>query len=288
MRALVLLSQVLDVTLPFELVDGQGVRLKGAPAVRVLNRADRAALEWACRLCESEVTALTFAPPQAGEVLHFARARGARRVVRCWAEGADGLDAVALARLLALAVDRLHPDVIFTGDRSLEGWTGLVQGLLAARLGWPCLEGAADVAVDSGRILIRRRLERGGQEEIEAEPPVVISVEVGSIEPRYVSARARREARTGSVEVWELRDLGVSLEEVRAWARSEVTSLDWPRPRPKKVHLPSPALSAAERMRQLMVGGTAPKKAPEGKFIEGDSSEIAERLVQFLAERGFV
>src|SRR6266511_1275908 len=126
MTALVLLHEVLDITLPLELVDGQGVRLKGAPAVRILNRADRAALEWACRLCPGDVTALTLAPPETDTILHFARARGARRAVRVWAPGVERLDAAATTRLLARAVERLQPDLVFTGDRSLPGWRRVV------------------------------------------------------------------------------------------------------------------------------------------------------------------
>ncbi|MFQ5829785.1 MAG: electron transfer flavoprotein subunit beta/FixA family protein [Candidatus Methylomirabilia bacterium] len=288
MTALVLLRQVLDATLPFEIVPGQGVRLKGPEAIRILNPADRVALEWACRLCGDDVTALTVAPPEASEVLRLAQARGARRAVRLWAEGAECVDGVALARLLALAVARLRPDLILTGDQSLEGGTGSVPGLLAARLGWPCLDGAVHVARDRRRVVIRRPLERGWQEEVEADAPVAITVEAGSIEPSYVSVRTRREARARPVEVWGLGDLGVSLEEVRGWVRSEVISVDWPRPRAKKVHLPDAGVPARERMRQLLAGVTAPKKAAEAKLIEGDAGEIAERFVEFLAERGFV
>jgi electron transfer flavoprotein beta subunit len=221
-------------------------------------------------------------------MLHFARARGATRALRLWSPALEGLDAAAVARVLAPAVERLHPALVFTGDRSLEGWTGLVPGMLAAHLGWPCLEGAVSVTMEAGLVVVRRRLERGWQEEIEASPPAVIAVEAGSVEPRYVSSRAWRAARAHPVEGWGLQDLGVSLDDMKTWARCEVASLDWPRPRPKKVALPSATLSAAERMRQLMGGEAASKKMPDGKLAEGDPGQLADRLVQFLAERGFV
>jgi electron transfer flavoprotein beta subunit len=287
-RALVLLRQVLDVTLPFELADGQSIRLKGSPPIRILNRADRVALEWACRLCDPDITALTVAPAEADETLSLAQARGARRAIRCWAPEMAGLDAAALSRLLVAATERLRPDLVFAGDRSLEGSTGLVAALLAARLDWPCLEGAAEVARDGGGVLIRRRLERGWQEEIEAAPPAVITVEAGSIEPRYVSARARRAAAGAAVECWGFEELGVGLDAIRESTRCRVTSLEWPRPRPRKVQLPSAALSATDRMRQLMGGGAAPKKTVEGKLIEADPRTAADRLIAFLSERGLV
>jgi electron transfer flavoprotein beta subunit len=288
-KALVLLSRVLDVTLPLDLAGNDEARLKGSPPIRVLNRADRAALEWACQLRGCEVAALTVGPPEVDDILCVARARGAKAATRCWAPGIDRLDAPVLSRLLARAVERLQPDLVFGGDRSAEGWTGLVPPLVAARLGWPCLEAASDVSLESDRVVVRRRLDRGWQEEIEAALPAVVTVEAGSIEPRYVSARARSEAGRVPVEIWSPQDLGISPDEIAAAARCRVISLDWPRPRPKKVELPNAALSAADRMRRLITkGGDSSKKLPGGKVIEGDAAEAAERIIQFLAERGFI
>lgn len=286
MRVLVLLRQVLDATLPLELGDGQGFRLKGPGAIRILDPASRAALEWACRLAPDEATALTVAPPEADGILRLALARGVRRAVRCWAEGVEGLDAAALARLLVLAVGRLGPGLVLAGDRSLEGGTGLVPGLLAAHLGWPCLDRGVHLGLDGGGVLIRRRLDRGWLEEVEVAPPAVLAVEAGSIEPRYVSVRARREALARPLEVWGLDGIGVDLDEVTGWMRSAVASLDWPRPRPKRVTLPDAKLSAGERMRQLLGGGASSKRIG-GNLLEGDPQVIAERLLRFLEERGF-
>jgi len=287
-KALVLLREVLDATLPLEPVDGRGVRLKGSEPIRVLNPADRAALEWACRLRQGEITALTVGPPEVEGILRLALARGASRAIRAWVAGMEGSDAPALARLLALAVDRLGPDLVLTGDRSLEGGTGLVPGLLAARLGWPHLDGATHLGRDGARIVVRRRLERGWGEEVEATPPVVVAVEAGSIEPRYVSVRVRREALARPLEVWGAAHLGVDVAAVKGWVRSEVASLDWPRPRPRRVTLPDARLTAGERMRRLMTAGPTPLRTGEGRLLEGDPREVAERLVRFLEERGLL
>lgn len=288
MKALVLLREVLDATFPVELADGREVRLKGSAAIRVLNPADHAALEWGCRLGGGETTALTFGPPGAERILELALAGGARRAIRWWAEGSDGLDAAALARLLARAVERLGPDLVLAGARSLEGGTGLVPGLLAGRLGWPCLDGVVHLESQGARLLIRRRLDRGWQEVVEAEPPVVAAVEAGSIESRYISVRARREAKGRLLETWGPGDLGVDLAEAKGWVRSEVAALDWPRPRPRRVALPDARLSATDRMRQLLMAGTAPKPATEGKLLEGAPGETAARLLRFLEERGLL
>jgi electron transfer flavoprotein beta subunit len=289
-KALVLLSRVLDVSLPLDLTGSDGPRLKGSPPIRILNRADRAALEWACRLCGSAVLALTVGPPEVDGILHLARARGAGAVIRCWGADMDRLDTSALSLLLASAVERARPDLVLGGERSVEGWTGLVPSLVAARLGWSCLEGASDVSLERDRVVVRRRLERGWQEEVEAELPAVVTVKAGTVEPRYVSARGRSEAGGVPVEVWTPEQLGMSADEIRASIRSEVISLDWPRPRPRKVELPNSRLSAADRMRQLMnrrVESSKPSPR-DNKLIEGDAAEAARQIILFLAERGFI
>ena len=82
--------------------------------------------------------------------------------------------------------------------------------------------------------------------------------------------------------------LARGLDAIREATRCRVSSLEWPRPRPKKVELPSAALSAADRMRQLMGGGAAPRKNVEGKLIEAEPRAAADRLIAFLSERGLV
>lgn len=258
MTAVVLIQQGLDTRLPLAPGDREATLLGGG-RVFVVNPADRCALEWALRLAR-EVTALALAPPDGADALRLALARGARRAVRLWEPGLDRLDAVATARLLGCALERLRPRLVVAGDRGLTGATGLVPALVAARLGWPCLEGALALAVEhEGRLLATRRAERGAREEVEAPLPAVVTVTADSAEPRYVSLRARRAVAPDTVETWSLTDLDLRVAEVQRWSRAEVVRVDWPRPRARRSPAPPPATAAAERLRQLLAaaGGVA-------------------------------
>jgi electron transfer flavoprotein beta subunit len=284
--ALVLLQQGLDVTLPLELANGGQVRQRGGARLVVPNPADRCALEWALAVAD-DVTALSVGPVEWDPLLWRAVARGTRRGLRLWDPGLAGLDAAALARVLAMAVRELAPAVVLAGDRGLEGATGVLPALVAAHLGWPCLDGALRVAGEPGAVVIQRRLEGGRREEMVAECPVVVTVTADSTEPRYVSVRARREAECRPIERWDLARLGIAPDVVSGWARLRVEGLDWPRPRPRRAAQAPKALSAAERMRQL-VGGGAKKPATSEQLLEGAPDQVAERLLAFLESRGFV
>ena len=65
----------------------------------------------------------------------------------------------------------------------------------------------------------------------------------------------------------------------------EVTSVAWPRPRAQNIEAPSPAMSAAERIKFIAVGDQAEK---EGGLFVGAPEEAADRIVQLLRERGYL
>ena len=291
MTALVLLHQGLDVALPLEPGEGGGVRHRGGGRLVVLNTADRCALEWALPLAQ-DVVALTLGPPECADALYLALARGARRVVRVWDGGLAGCDAAAMARVLAAAVRRLGPDLVLAGERGLEGATGMVPSLLAARLAWPCVEGALSVSPEGLGLVIARRLDGGWREEVEVARPAVVTVAADSTEPRYVSVRARRAAMRQPIETWDLRSLGLAGDAVPAWTRVRVAEISWPRPRPKRTAAPDRPLSAAERLRQLVIGprgrGGAESAGAERTMLKGDPRRVAEQLLGFLADRGFL
>jgi hypothetical protein len=111
------------------------------------------------------------------------------------------------------------------------------------------------------------------------------------VEPRYVSGRARRTASRRGHATWSLGDLQLTADAVQAWVRLQVSGVDWPRPRPRRTAAVAPARSAAERLRQL-VGGGSPARAsaataPESRLVEGDPRAVADRILTFLEQNGF-
>jgi electron transfer flavoprotein beta subunit len=287
-RALVLVSQGLDARAPLEPGPDGAPRPRDGGLV-VANPADRAALEWALGLA-SEVVALAAGPPDWQPLLRRALARGARRAVRVWDPVLEGADAHGLARVLAVAVRRLAPGLVLAGERGLAGATGVLPGLLAAHLGWPCLDGALHVAAEADEVVIRRPLPGGRREEVGAMRPAVVSVSAASLEPRYVSVRRAEAIPWAAVEAWALADLELDPACVAAWRRLVVGPVDWPRPRAKRTQSGPSGLPAAERLRRLAGAGrgAAPSPAGPSRLLEGDPGELADRLLAFLESRGLL
>jgi electron transfer flavoprotein beta subunit len=258
----------------------------GGGGAVIPNPGDRAALECALALAP-HVLALTVGPVEHECALRLGRARGVSGTVRLWDPALATADAAAMARVLAAAVAVLGPAVILAGVRGLEGATGAIPPLLAARLGWPCLDGVSRLRREGDHVVGERAASGGRREEVEAVLPAVVTVRAGSAAAPYVPYRARRLAARESIETWNLARLGLEAATVRGWIRSRVEAVDWPRPRPRRTATPPPAKAAADRLRQLTSGGAKPPTR-ESRLIEGPPDDVARQLLAFLAASGFL
>lgn len=101
--------------------------------------------------------------------------RGLDRVAAVTAEGSGAWRAGAVAEALAALAARVDADIVLTGDASVDENAHLVPALLAAHLGWPCLQGVAAVepAVDGWHVT---QATAGGVRVVAVEGPVVVSV----------------------------------------------------------------------------------------------------------------
>jgi len=296
--ALVLVHEGLDVSVDLDLrepgPDGGTVSHRGGDRLVVTARADRAALEWALILAARAVV-LTVGPPGSEGVLAWALGRGAAGAVRIWDDALDALDLAAMARVVSAAVRRIAPDVVVAGERGLAGATGALPALVAAHLGWPCVDGAIRLGREEHELVVERRLRGGRREELGVPCPGIVTVAADSVEPRYVSVRARRDAARRGHETWSLADLGLTEGAVRAAVRLRLDRVDWPRPRPRRTAAAAPAgppRSAADRLRQLVGGAgasrSAPAAPPASRLVEGDPRAVADRILTFLEQHGFV
>ena len=287
MRVAVCLAWVLDSTLSLTVDQNTGaVRQDEPEPVWVVNPADRAALEMAMHL-GGETFAVTVGPEAARGALTFALARGAKRAVHILAPDEARRTAPGVAGALAGAIQPLAVDLILCGDRTIQAGTGAVGPYMAEALGWPHVMGVVTIEATGGVLRAQRRLPGGSRQVLETSPPAVLSVEGSASEPRYVSVLARARAASLPVEVRQApREEHVLVRLLRQAP---------PRPRPKRVPLPEKNLPAAERMRMLLGGGTAPRAnqasaaAPSDRGpIEGDPDALAERIVRFLASEGIL
>ncbi len=235
-----------------------GQLVRGGPD-DTLNELDEDCLEAALRLVEGSppphaVTALTVGPPAAVGALRRALAMGATAAVHVCDEAVAGSDAVATARVVAAAVERVHAehrvDVVLAGMAALDGLTSLVPSAVAALLGWPPLTLADRVAVapgPGGATVTVRRTTAHHVEELRSPAPAVVSVTDQGFRPRPPDVRGILAARRKPVTVLGLADLGLTASSVGgAGSATRVVDVQ-PRPeRPGRVRLSGgPEVAAA-------------------------------------------
>lgn len=261
--------------------------------VQVLNAADACAIEAAVRLKEQfggSVLALTVGPHDAEGALRAALAIGADRALRLWATEAEAWGPFAVATVLATTLQRETslPELILCGDSSSDWSSGIVGPALAQHLGLPQVTGVTQLSADktSEQLILHltRKLERGYREQLEAELPLLITVTGELNEPRYPSLPAHLAALKATIPVLDASEL-IS----HTWhdETDEITLLEMhtPRPRPHRITAPNSHHSAYQRIGEIVSGGATGRKA---RLVEGTPEELAQALVEFLQERGFV
>lgn len=273
--------------------------------VQVLNAADACAVEAAVRLKEQvggTVQVLTLGSQDAEGTLRAALAIGANSALRLWNEQARDWSPFRVASALAACIRHQSstlPDLILCGDSTSDWSSGIVGPALAENLGLPQIthvmqlellhgqdekaEGTAK-ASNALKLRVRRRLERGYRELLEAEPPLLITVTGDLNEPRYPSLPAHLSALRTAIPVL---DPSGFIHERDSDHEDEMTLLEMhvPRPLPKRIAAPDSRHSAFERIGEIVSGDTT---AHKGMIVEGPEDMLAETLAKFLAERGFI
>ncbi len=229
-----------------------------------LSELDEYAVEQAVRLVESgldaEVVALTVGPAEANGAIRKALAMGAATAVHVQDPAMAGSDALATSRVLAAALTHIGFDMVLTGMASTDAEMSVVPAMTAQWLGLPQLTFAASLAVDGGRVNIRRDSDTSVA-ELSAPLPVMVSVTDQTGEARYPAFRAIMAAKKKPVTTLTLADLGVEPTTVGlAAAACRVSEL-----------VPAPARQAGT----VVVDGS-------------DGCDGAGEIAGFLSTRGFI
>lgn len=146
----------------------------------IFNPEDMNALEQALRLKDrfpgSKVLLLTMGPSRAAEIIREGFFRGADGGVLLTDRKFAGADTLATSYALAMAIKKMQPDIIIAGRQAIDGDTAQVGPQVAEKLNLPQVTYAEDImSIENGKILIKRRLERG-IEVVQSTIPVVITV----------------------------------------------------------------------------------------------------------------
>lgn len=183
------------------------------------NPFDTRALALAARLREEHgatITAVTMGPPQARAVLDFARAAtGAEHCIHVSDPALAGSDTLVTAAVLAKVAARVSPDIVITGQYSVDSETGQVPEQLAALLDMPCLPAVREFDLDPGARTVRVKCETDdGMETLEAAWPVVVTTAERLMSPARATPEQVADAEGMEVETLTIADLGLRPEQV--------------------------------------------------------------------------
>jgi len=226
-----------------------------------INEWDTFSLEAALQIREAagegEVVAVTLGDEEADEALLTCLAKGADRAVRLWDEALDGADALAVARVLAAAVERESPDLVLCGVQSSDALNSATGIAVSAHLGLPHVAVVRRVEYDAsgGTATVERELEGGLVEVLRVRCPALLTIQTGANEPRYATLRAIKQARDKPLEVASLDDVGLDEAAVDA--------------------------AAGSRRRRL----SPPEKRGGATMIDGSPADVAARIADIVKEQ---
>ena len=226
------------------------LRLDRTGVEAIIHPLDEYAIEQALRLVDDgtaeSVTYLSMGPDQAAEALRRALAMGGDDAVLITDPALAGADEWATAKVLAAALDKLAPDVALMGMASDDARGSLVPGAVAAMRDVPLLSYGAELKVGEGSAQVRR-LSSTGYDWVGAPLPVVASVTDQVGEPRYASLKGIMAAKRKPMETWSLADVGLSADDLRGAALTQVTATRAPEAKPpteRIENLPAPEAAA--------------------------------------------
>ncbi|GEM_PF-2413247 len=304
MNIAVCLKEVLDTRLPFPFPQpAAAVRSDQAVPIRLTNLADRAALEFAfhikARVSQvgsqrdvnvDSIAAVSVCTADEEGALVYALARGVDHVQRIapWSQPTAPVStAMALARRFASG----EFDLVCCGDETMDNASAVVGPLLAELLGWAQVTSVCEVReLSRERCVLVRKLERGHREVVEVDMPVVITFVADAIQPRYVSRRLLDRARQASIPVLSMPLSSPEHQHAVAGALPfwpSVEKLLVPRARVKKRFAPDANLSAGDRVKAIMAGGSHTQTSASS-ILEGDAGYLVEQLYRFLKHHEFV
>jgi electron transfer flavoprotein beta subunit len=246
-----------------------------------INPYDEAALELALQVKERrddvEIILLTLGPIIAETELRRCLALGADDIYRIEME--EELDSWFKSKLLVRATKDIGADLVLCGKESLDKQNGQVGALMAHRLDMPFLSAVLDLTIrDNGTVETRRAADRGVREVIECPLPAVLTVDLGSHEPRLPIYEDKK--RTRSMEIKRL-----SYPNEIPTNKTMSNRVFPPRPRPKKTPAPDSKSEAFYRVEQLLAGSSIQKK---GIILDGNPESQVQGIISYLEEHGFI
>ncbi len=214
MNVIVCIKQVPAKDAPLQIVEG-GAWIRETDIGFEMNEPDSFALEEALRLREKhggEVVALSMGPERVKQTIKEALAKGADRGIHVVDDKFYALDPLASARSLAAAIQKEKFDLLLTGLQSDDHGFGQTGVLLAGLLGLPHATLIMQIEVLEGRMKLKRELEAGWFQWVEAPLPAVLSIQSGINKVRYATLKGIMASKKKEIATIPRESLGVTSE----------------------------------------------------------------------------
>jgi len=204
--------------------DGSGLETDGVKFS--VNPFDAIALEEALRLKEKigegDILVASIGGTECVEQLRIGLAMGADRALLVRAD--DGLDPLAVAKVLAAVVKREQPHLVLMGKQAIDDDSNQAGQMLAGLLGVGQATFISKLELLNNNTRARCARETDdGIETVVVALPAVITTDLRLNEPRYVSLPGIMKAKKKPLEELALSDLGVT-----ATSRTTVLKLEAP------------------------------------------------------------
>lgn len=211
MKILVPVKQTIDANVRIRVkADGSGVEKKDTKLA--MNPFCEIAVEEAVRLKEAgqadEIVVVSIGTAASVDILRHALGMGADRGILVTSE--DGLEPLAIARILRLIVERESPGLVILGKQSIDADNNQTGQMLAALLGWPQGTFASKIELQDGSIMVTREVD-GGLERLALQRPALITTDLRLNEPRYLSLPNIMKAKKKPLERIAADELGLDL-----------------------------------------------------------------------------
>jgi electron transfer flavoprotein beta subunit len=192
------------------LIEKDGKDIRKDHLVFALNDWDAYAVREAVRLKEQHggtVTVISVGPDACKEILTRCLAMEADRALRI--EAPVSSDPHLTGRTLCEALRNESFDLILTGVQAEDDNFGQVGGALAGMMGLPHAAIVNRIEIEGAQARVRRELEGGIEEVLDVPLPVLLTVQSGINEPKYVSLSAILEAEDKEMKDIALEQIGI-------------------------------------------------------------------------------
>ena len=160
------------------------------------------AVEEAVRLKEKgiadEVIAVSIGSSACQEQLRTALALGADRGILV--ETQDGLESLAVAKLLAAVMKQEQPGLVILGKQAIDSDANQTGQMLAALSGLAQGTFASEVSVQDGSVEVTREVD-GGLQTLSLTLPAIITTDLRLNEPRYASLPNIMKAKKKTLDI---------------------------------------------------------------------------------------